>query len=165
MSARIVLLNGTSSAGKSTLAAALRPLLPPTFCCYASDKLADAGFRPLDPDLRWHGRAAFFDGFHRSIAAFAAAGLDLLVEHVIEEASWAEQLDLLLRPFDLFRVGVHAPLAVLEQRERRRGDRQPGEAREHFRTHDHCRYDLQVEMVGDPAAVAAQVVRAWEVRT
>ncbi len=47
MPGRIVLLNGTSSAGKTTLATALRPALGPEFCYYASDQLADAGFRPL----------------------------------------------------------------------------------------------------------------------
>jgi chloramphenicol 3-O phosphotransferase len=164
MAARIILLNGTSSAGKSTLVAALRPLLSDTFCYYASDQLADAGFRPQDPDARWHGREAFFSGFHRSIAAFAAAGLDLVVEHVIERASWAEQLRDVLRPFDVFWVGVRAPLNVLEERERMRGDRSPGEAIEHFGTHDFCLYDMEVENVGAPMAVAEQVVRLWELR-
>lgn len=164
MTARIILLNGTSSAGKSTLAAALRPLLPDTFCYYASDQLADKGFRPIDLDARWQGRNAFFAGFHRSIAAFASAGLDLLVEHVIEQASWANQLEALLQPFDLFRVGVRVPLDVLEQRERMRGDRVLGEAREHMATHGHCTYDLEVENVGPPTVVAGQVVRAWECR-
>jgi chloramphenicol 3-O phosphotransferase len=138
MTARIILLNGTSSAGKSTLAAALRPLLPETFCYYASDQLAVQGFRPVDPDARWQGRNAFFDGFHRSIAAFAAAGLDLMVEHIIEQANWAIELEALLQPFDVFKVGVRAPLRVLDEREQSRGDRTPGEAREHLATHDHC---------------------------
>jgi chloramphenicol 3-O phosphotransferase len=164
MAARIILLNGTSSAGKSTLARALRPLLPDTFCYYASDQLADAGFRPQDPDARWHGREAFFSGFHRSIAAFAAAGLDLVVEHVIEQASWAEQLRDVLRPFDVFWVGVRVPLNILKDRERARGDRSLGEAGEHFGTHDHCVYDLEIENVGPPIAVAEQVVRFWKLR-
>ena len=155
------MLNGTSSVGKSTLANALRPLLPATFCYYSSDQLADAGFRSLDPDERWNQRDAFFDGFHRSIAAFAAAGLDLLIEHIVEQPAWAEQLDELLRPFDVFRVGVHAPLKLIEERERQRGDRAPGEAREHVATHEYWHYDLEIENVGPPLAVAETVARAW----
>jgi chloramphenicol 3-O phosphotransferase len=164
MAARIILLNGTSSAGKSTLAAALRPLLPETFCYYASDQLADARFRPLTEPARWEGREAFFSGFHRSIAAFAEAGLDLLIEHIVEQASWAHQLRELLHPFDTFWVGVHVPLDVLEQRERLRGDRALGEAQEHLRTHDHCVYGMEVENVGTPAMAATQVFRAWSLR-
>ncbi|MBD9593822.1 hypothetical protein IB277_12205 [Ensifer sp. ENS07] len=86
---RIIFLNGTSSAGKSTLAKALREILPEPFCYYASDQLADAGFRVLrrgmHPGMRGE-RARFFDGFHRSIAAFAEAGNDLIVEHIVEES-------------------------------------------------------------------------------
>ena len=48
MNGRIVMLNGTLSSGKTTLAQALRAKLPPSFCYYASDQLADARFRPLD---------------------------------------------------------------------------------------------------------------------
>jgi chloramphenicol 3-O phosphotransferase len=164
MTARIILLNGTSSAGKSTLARALRPLLPVTFCYYASDQLADQGFRPVEPDARWEGRNAFFDGFHRSIAAFAAAGLDLLVEHIFEQAEWVTELDALLQPYDLFKVGVHAPVRVLEAREQARGDRTPGEAREHLTTHDYCTYNLEVETTEAPMIVAERVIRAWKDR-
>ena len=87
---RIIFLNGTSSAGKSTLAKALRTALQEPFCYYASDQLADAGFRTIKHRNRDFGaqgeRARFFDGFHRSIVGFAEAGNDLLVEHIVEEA-------------------------------------------------------------------------------
>ncbi len=125
---RIILLNGTSSAGKTTLAHALRPALPRNFHHYASDQLADAGFRPLDVDERWKWREAFFHGFHQSIAAFASAGLDLLVEHIVEQQSWADELRPMLAPYDTFWVGVHASTDELKRREAAHGDRQPGEA-------------------------------------
>jgi chloramphenicol 3-O phosphotransferase len=88
----------------------------------------------------------------------------MLVEHVIEQASWAAELDAMLQAFDVFRVGVHAPMALLEQRERARGDRALGEAREHLSTHSHCTYHLEVETIGSPDAVAMTVVDAWERR-
>ena len=96
---RIILLNGTSSAGKTTFAKALRPKLDPAFHYYASDQLADAAFRPLADDVRWEWRERFFDGFHRSITAFASSGIDLLVEHIVEEQSGADNLNELLAPF------------------------------------------------------------------
>ncbi len=158
---RILILNGTSSSGKTTLASALRSKLEPQFCYYASDQLADAAFRPIDAEARWAGREAFFQGFHRSISCFAGAGLDLLVEHIVEEQSWAEELRELLAPFDVFWVGVHAETKELERRERLRGDRQIGEAVYHLKTHQFCRYDLEVDGARPVAEVAAMVVEAW----
>lgn len=163
---RIILLNGTSSAGKSTLAGALRAALPEPFCYYASDQLADAGFRTIKRDARraGHERARFFDGFHRSIRAFAEAGNDMIVEHIVEEASWAEALRELLAPLDVFWIGVHAPLAELERREQARGDRSIGEAKFHLKTHDYCRYDLEVDTSEAEELVVARIIEAWRKR-
>lgn len=123
MSGRIIMLNGTSSAGKTTLARALRPKLPVSFCYYASDQLAEERFRPVEPAARAAGREMFFDGFHRSIPAMASAGLDLLVEHIVEEQKWADDLAALLAGLDVFWVGVHAPAPVINGP--RGGSRQP----------------------------------------
>ena len=158
---RIILLNGTSSSGKTTFAQALRSALDPQFHYYASDQLADEGFRPLVEPTRFLWREAFFDGFHRSIASFADAGLDLLVEHIVEKASWAEQLAQVLSGFDVLWVGVHAPVAELQRRELMRGDRQAGEALEHLKTHGFCRYDVQVDMTEPVAENVAAVLEAW----
>ncbi|MGO4842853.1 hypothetical protein AB4144_62330, partial [Rhizobiaceae sp. 2RAB30] len=52
----------------------------------------------------------------------------------------------LLSPFGLCRVGVFAPLDVLEDRERRRGDRLIGLARwQYERVHRDMVYDLEVD--------------------
>ena len=166
--ARIIVLNGTSSAGKTTLANLLRERLDEPFCLYASDQLADAGFRPTRNDggdtQAPRERDRFFDGFHRSIAAFAQAGNDLIVEHIVEEASWAEDLARLLRPFDVFWVGVHAPIEELERRERARGDRQVGEAAYHLKTHDFVRYDLEVHTTRPLAEVVEVIADRWHAR-
>ncbi|GAA3108803.1 hypothetical protein GCM10010520_61700 [Rhizobium viscosum] len=162
---RIIILNGTSSAGKSTLAKALRTAIGEPFCYYASDQLADAGFRAdrrlAPPDER----ARFFDGFHRSIAAFAGAGNDLLVEHIVEETVWWSQLQTILEPFDVFWVGVHAPLAEIERRERERGNRSIGEAAYHLKTHDYCSYDIEVDTALPQEGVLSAIIEAWRNRS
>jgi chloramphenicol 3-O phosphotransferase len=164
---RIIFLNGTSSAGKSTLAKALRETLSEPFCYYASDQLADAGFRTIRR-VRHGGargeREKFFDGFHRSIAAFAEAGNDLIVEHIVEEQSWADQLAALLAGLDVFWIGVHAPIDELERRELERGDRSIGEARYHLKTHGFCRYDLNVDTTEPIDGLVARIVEAWRSR-
>lgn len=162
MTSGIIILNGTSSSGKTTIAKALRIHLPKTFCYYASDQLADAGFRQLDKDT--DERQRFFDGFHRSIAAFAEAGNDLLIEHIIEEQSWAEDVRNLLKPFDTFRVGIHAPLEKLQRREKARGNRTIGEAEYHLNTHDFCDYDFKIDSSGNTESAAQAIANAWAER-
>ena len=166
---RIIFLNGTSSAGKSTLAKALRTALPEPFCYYASDQLADAGFRTIKRRNRVFGahdeRAKFFNGFHRSIVGFAEAGNDLLVEHIVEEASWWLQLRQLLAHLDTFWVGVHAPIEEIERRERDRGNRSVGEAAYHLKTHGYCEYDIEVDTSDPKDAVVSAIVDAWRRRS
>ena len=161
---RIIMLNGTSSAGKTTLVQALRPKLEPGFCYYASDQLADAGFRPIHTEARRAGRERFFEGFHRTIPALAGAGLDLLIEHIIEEQQWADDLAGLLKGLDVFWVGVHASVEAITAREKQRGNRTIGEALYHLRTHEFCRYDLEVDTIRPLEEVATEIVQAWERR-
>lgn len=138
------------------------------FCYYASDQLADGGFRTIKPELVDAGqpdeRARFFDGFHRSIVSFAEAGNDMIVEHIVEEPGWAEQLRHLLAHLDTFWVGVHAPLAQLQRRERERGDRDLGEAEYHLKTHGYCRYDIEVDTSEPLETAVAAIVHAWRHR-
>jgi chloramphenicol 3-O phosphotransferase len=164
MNGRIIILNGTSSAGKTTLARALRPQLPTSFCYYSSDQLADAKFRPIDPTARLAGREQFFVGFHRTIPALASAGLDLLVEHIVEEQHWAEDLANLLKGFDVFWVGVHASVDLITEREKQRGERTIGEALYHLRTHEFCRYGVEVDTAQPAPDVTAAIVQAWKTR-
>lgn len=166
---RIILLNGTSSAGKTRLAETLREGLPEPFCYYASDQLADGGFRATTHKASAadaaNERARFFDGFHRSIVSFAEAGNDMIVEHIVEEPSWARQLEELLAHLDTFWIGVHAPIAEIERRERERGDRRVGEAKFHLKTHRYCKYDLEVDTSQPQEATVLAIVEAWSKRS
>lgn len=154
----IIFLNGTSSSGKSTIAHALREKLP-SFSYFASDQLAEAGFRPLTRTPE--ERERFFAGFHYSIAAFADAGSQLIVEHIVESIEWAQMLQLLLSRHQVFWVGVQAPQEELQRREIARGDRGIGEALYHLRTHDFVSYDLNVDSTKAPEENALTIVGAW----
>jgi chloramphenicol 3-O phosphotransferase len=138
----IVVLNGTSSAGKSTLSTALRKALP-NFCYFASDQLADENFRPIIRSDEERSRS--FDGFHRAIESFADAGCDMIVEHIVEEPFWWEDICNHLRNHSVLWVGVHCPLEIVKQREIARGNRTIGEAEYHIKTHAYCQYDLHVD--------------------
>jgi chloramphenicol 3-O phosphotransferase len=154
MNSQILLLNGASSSGKSTLGRALHRKMSTPFLYFSSDQLVQS---EVLPDLTGHRgakewewqniRPRFFDGFHRCIRALAEAGNDLIVEHVIERRAWFEDCVSLLSPFDTFYVGVHCPLDELERRERLRGDRAIGEGRAHLGDGIHTwgPYDFEVD--------------------
>lgn len=170
-SGRIILLNGASSVGKSTLARAVQARIDAPFWHISIDHLRDAGVLPLarirSGEFPWKTmRAAFFDGFEGSLAAYAAAGNNLIVEHIVETAEWMARLVALLAPFDVFFVGVHCELAELERREAARGDRPIGDARRDFETiHRHARYDFEIDTTRPKADDADRVIAAWHART
>jgi len=167
---KIILLNGASSAGKSSLARALQAQLEEPFWHYSIDHLLAAGILPRERiasgEFAWAAlRPAFFDGFHRSIPALAAAGNNLIVEHIIETSQWMCCLVELLAPFDVFFVGVRCPLHELERRERERGDRRMGSAREDdATTHAFGEYDHEVDTQAPIEDLVPGLLRAWRER-
>jgi len=119
-------------------------------------------------DWRLQVRPRFFAGFHRCLPALAAAGNDLIVDHIIEYPSWRTDLAELLAGVDVFLVGVHCDLTELDRRERERGDRRLGEGRTHIVTnkiHTFGPYDFEVDTTaGITAALIQSVINAWQAR-
>ena len=145
---RAVFLNGTSSSGKSAIAAELVGLLdgPPYYRMAVDGFLRMTTLREehvpgLDAVLR-RMRA----GFHRSVAAMAAAGNDVIVDHVLSEPWRLDDCLEVLPAADVLFVGVHCPLDELERREAARGDREAGLAAMQFgRVHVHGLYDVECD--------------------
>lgn len=88
-------------------------------------------------------------GFHHSLAALAAAGNDMIVDHIlvqgVEPQNWlTECLDLLV-PYTVYFIGVHCSVEELRRRAQVRGDRGEGLAEwQSNRVHRHAVYDLEV---------------------
>jgi chloramphenicol 3-O phosphotransferase len=167
---KIILVNGASSSGKSTLCRALQATTEEPFWHYSIDHFRSSGVLPMqrieNGDFSWSEmRAAFFEGFHRSLPALAEAGNNLIVEHIVETKAWMSRLVRLLDTFDVFFVGLHCALAELERRELRRGDRRLGEARQdHSVVHTFCTYDIEINTIQHLETNANAVIKAWESR-
>ncbi|MFF5403467.1 chloramphenicol phosphotransferase CPT family protein [Streptomyces misionensis] len=160
-SGRIIFLNGTSSSGKSSIARELLDILDDGVYFHlavdgfnAMRSRRELGAGELDAALR---RTRM--GFHRSIAAMAEVGNDIVVDHVLSEP-W-RLLDCLtvLRPEDVVFVGVHCPLHELTRRELARGDRTPGTAAHQYDlVHGHGDYDLECDTgTASPRACAQRI--------
>lgn len=143
----VILLNGTSSSGKSSIAGALLDLLDGTWFHMPVDAFHSMRCdKPIaDEDLQAEiDRTA--KGFHRAVAGMAAGGNNLVVDHPLSRR-WRllDLLDLLV-PEDTVLVGVRCPLTELERRERERGDRELGLAAMQFdQVHAHGAHDLDVD--------------------
>jgi chloramphenicol 3-O phosphotransferase len=162
--ATIILLNGVGSSGKSSIAKALQTITARPFLHVQMDAFMEMLPEPLQdhPDgfsyetvledgkpvvvIRTGpaGRRAL-QGMRYAIAAMAGQGNNLIVDDVLCDGEMPEYMKL-LSAFDLHLVGVFAPLDILEERERRRGDRLIGLARwQYGRVHKDAAYDLEID--------------------
>ncbi|WP_405552450.1 chloramphenicol phosphotransferase CPT family protein [Streptomyces sp. NBC_01171] len=158
---RIIFLNGTSSSGKSSIARELLGLLDDGVYSHLSVDAFNA-MRAQQELSREEFDAALRRtrlGFHRSVAAMAAVGNDLVVDHVLSEPWRLTDCLTVLRPEDVLFVGVHCPLPELERRERARGDREAGlAALQYDLVHAHGDYDLECDTgTASPRACAERI--------
>ncbi len=85
-------------------------------------------------------------GMLHAVAAMAAAGNNRIVDEVMIGPDKVREYRVLLSGFDVRFVGLFAPLAVLEARERARRDRVLGLARWQFDlVHRDMVYDLEID--------------------
>lgn len=186
MAGVIVLLNGGSSAGKTTLAKALQDALPTPYLVVGIDTVVFAlPHRYVNDPAHWQevyryhyedGRVAgitiepygdrLVRGMHRAVAGLAGCGLGVIVDHVLSEPGWRADIDQAWAGLDVLRVGVLCPLDVAEERERARGSRTLGWARAHADVvHQAVRYDLTVDTSrGSPAECAKVIAEALAAR-
>lgn len=178
MTARIIILNGAGSVGKSSIARALQGITRRPFMNVAMDTFLDM----LPPSTWDHPDGIIFEtlagapepivavrtgqvaeralrGMRRAIAALAADGNNLIVDDVILDPATLADYRALLEGFDVSWVGIFAPLAVLEERERQRPDRMVGLARwQYERVHAGMTYDLAIDTSqAAPSACAARI--------
>ena len=189
MTATCIVLNGTSCAGKSSIAAALQELWPrplqvtgiDTFLASQSKRFFAIGGRGA-AGFSWvpatvDGQPAFdvvpgplglgmIKASHAYWAACAGAGLDQVIDDVWLVPDQPAGLQNALFAANLLWVGVHCPLAVGEQRERERGDRIVGTVRgQHALVHTFRTYDVDVDTsAATPQECARAILAALDAR-
>lgn len=173
----LVLLNGASSAGKTSIARALQETLPDGYLRFSVDDVF-----PWTPP-RWHGVSAGFKftplptgemplevgpegrrvlrAWRRMVRAALDAGMRAILDDVfITEdalADWAEAV----AGRDVLLVAVRCELAEMQRRERARGDRGVGQALwQHQRVHAHVSYDVEVDTTAASPEACAQAIMA-----
>ncbi len=139
---KIILISGTSSSGKSTLAKGLQKSLADPFLHVQLDSYIEMLPRTDD----WEMFQRMVRGLNRSVAVMAEESNNLIVDHVLIDNAWLEQLIELLRERYVLFVGLHCPLEELERRESERDARRQDFARQQFdNIHAGKIYDLNLD--------------------
>jgi chloramphenicol 3-O phosphotransferase len=154
---RIVVLNGTSSSGKTSILLALQNILMDPYLDCGIDKfiwMLPKRYldRPLWDDVLGkadHAGSAgqsLFSGMHHAIAALSRCGCNVLADHVFVDPSWKRECAHLFVGLPAYLVGIRCPLAVLEERERSRRNRTLGQAALQYPlVHHGLPYDCEVD--------------------
>ena len=169
---QIVVLNGGSSAGKSSIARALQLTLPAPWLTFGVDVLIDAlpgrgddprsgivfeidGSISVTPNYQ-----AIENAWYQGLATMARHGTRLILDEVLlSGAAGQRRLSEILDGLAVLWIGVHCDPLVAARREASRADRIPGMALSQATiVHDGARYDLQVDTTDcSPEACAAQI--------
>jgi len=137
-------LNGTSSAGKSSVARELQLILERPFAVFGSDSYRRM-WSSRSPKDAIEAQAAR-TGFHRCIAALASAGNNVIVDSIHRSDEHRAEGAALHHSLPAYFAGVYCPLHIAEQREQVRWDRRAGLARSQFHeVHAHGVYDIEVD--------------------
>jgi chloramphenicol 3-O phosphotransferase len=171
----VIFLNGTTSAGKTSLAEALQDHLPGVWLRIGiDDGFAMLGRRYhgdqqgfwFDPDDAGAVRLNFgpaglaaLSAYRRAAAAIAAGGANVIIDDVLLSRGFLDDWLAVLPDVPIMMIGVHCALAVLESRERARGDRMIGQARGQLpHVHADARYDIEVDTGITPIAACAGII-------
>ena len=189
MTVSVILLNGTSSAGKTTLAKHLQRALPGCWQHMALDQFRDGlpdHYRGLNAPQGTTGAAglnvvpntahdlAFTEvvfgeagqrmlrGMRRAMRAMIDAGVNIIIDDILLMPDFLHDYLEVFNADQVLLVGVRCDLRIIEAREAQRLGRFPGTAAGQFIScHAHETYDVEVDTGRQsPEACAAQVIDA-----
>ena len=181
---KIIILNGTSSSGKTTIAQSLQEIMEQSYLHTGIDQFLIERLPKklieysdgVTPSKAEGWLATFHDdiftkitigalgyqwieGMYRAIAELAKFGLNVIIDDVIYDRQVLEMAVNTLPSEQVYFVGVRCPLEITEQRERERGNRAKGGAKTfHNLVHAHGLYDLEVDSsISSPKECAIQI--------
>jgi chloramphenicol 3-O phosphotransferase len=160
----VVILNGPSSSGKSSIARQLLVDLSRPFFHMGIDMFgamrSESRTKELDSPALDEVLRRTRAGFHRAVVGMALAGNDVIMDYVFSEPWRLDDCLDVMEDLDVVLVGVHCSLEELQRRERSRGDRQAGLAEKQFAVvHAHAIYDLEVDTSVDSTSACSVMIK------
>jgi len=166
---KIIVLNGASSVGKSSMALALQDqfkdiylhmgidvfwftmppeqidleTVDPSFYTWTTETIDGRPFMRILPGPRLDQMMV---ARYKAIAAYLEAGFNVIADDVTWSKVWLDACLKYTAPFDAFFVGLYCDDRVLSHRELLRGDRLPGWGRGSQKwVHEHLIYDIVID--------------------
>lgn len=185
----VIILNGPSAGGKSSIQKQFQSLMMPNLWIKVGiDSLFDGPMPDITPEnmefwqtpnpIRWvettqdvegnnvitlfvgeQGEKVAY-GMNSAIADYAKAGCNVIVDYIAYKKEWVDDLRAKLDGIETHWVKVNIPLLVLEQRETARGTSPKGHARSHYDSvYWDIKYDLEVNSDIESARAIAQQIK------
>ena len=187
----VIILNGPSAAGKSSIQKAFQNLMMPNLWLKVGiDNLFDQPMPDITLEnmaywqsqnlIRWVTMSKDSDdnpvmtlftgeqgdkvayGMNGAIAAYAQSGCKVVVDYIAYKKEWVDDLRNKLKNVKTCWVKVNIPLAILEEREVARATSPKGHARSHYDTvHWDIKYDVEVNSGNDSAIKIAEQIKEF----
>lgn len=172
MKTQVIVLNGTSSSGKTTIARCLKAILPTPWISLSIDDLLSAlppSLMDSDTGIAFgeQGQITIGEGFREvasawmaGLAAMARAGTRIIYDDVfLSGAESQERLLTHLADLSVLWVGVHCDAEVATGREIARGDRVVGGvASQSTRVHEGVTYNVEVDTTSTESLECARTI-------
>jgi chloramphenicol 3-O phosphotransferase len=161
---QVIILNGTSSSGKTSIAKPLQELLPQQYLNFSIDSILYA-LPESDLQQMKQGAAitrAGYDwpslvrGYHYCLPALLQAGCHLLIDNAWCDRNEKRELLTELAGYSVALIGVQCDIEIAKMREQARGDRAVGlVAWQAPIVHQDLNYDIEIDTTSiDPQALA-----------
>jgi chloramphenicol 3-O phosphotransferase len=174
MTIQVIVLNGGSSSGKSSIARCLQSLFRDPWLTFGVDNLVDAippamqasadglEFAPDGKITVGPGFEALAAAWYSGLAAMARTGARLILDEAFLSGGQAqERLKIALGGLQVFWVGVRCDPQVAAARETNRGDRVQGMAASQTEmVHRDVLYDMEVETSQSSPQECARLIAA-----
>ena len=158
MNGKIIVLNGTSSSGKTTLARELQSQYSDAYLLCSLDAFWD--MTPYKIPAGSNNFPKMKLAMAKSVKALAETGHNVIVDIVFCGQKTYEEFSSTLADFTVNFIKVDCPLYELEERELARGDRPHGLAQSQIKsTHDGRVYDLTINTAANSPQQCAESSR------
>jgi chloramphenicol 3-O phosphotransferase len=187
----VIILNGPSASGKSSIQREFQYLMMPNLWIKLGiDNLFDKPMPDINLEnlqfwqsknqIRWvettqdekqNARITLFTGpdgekvaygMNSAIAEYAKQGCSIIVDYIAYKKEWIDNLRNKLKNIKTYWVKVNIPLSVLEEREVARGTSPKGHARSHYNfVYWDLKYDFEVNSDKENATEIAKQIKRF----
>lgn len=169
---QVILLNGTGSSGKTTIAKQLQEEIKIQYLNFSIDSILYS-LPKSDLALMMKGEEITREGYdysqlqkayHSCIPSLLDSGCRIIIDNAWINKNVIDDLLNILSPYSTFIIGVYCDLNVANEREKERGDRAIGlAAYEYPLVHKHFNYDFTIDTSNnDPSNSCRLIMNALE---